>query len=100
LKDLPFCNLLEIRLIAIANERLSFKKNNATYSTWVEGAMTQRLPFPFKEICKLDRSASVCTGCSRTLGEIAELRSTTASHQHEIVRRSSARMGSIAALAA
>ncbi|PPC80417.1 DUF1289 domain-containing protein [Sphingomonas sp.] len=51
---------------------------------------------PYKEICKRDRSASVCTGCGRTLGEIAEWGSATASRQHEIVRRSSARMGSSA----
>ncbi|MEQ1552441.1 DUF1289 domain-containing protein, partial [Sphingorhabdus sp.] len=39
-------------------------------------------------------SSSVCIGCGRTLGEIAEWGSATASRQHEIVRRSSARMGS------
>ncbi|MBP6379273.1 MAG: DUF1289 domain-containing protein [Sphingorhabdus sp.] len=58
--------------------------------------MIPRPPSPCKEICKLDRSASVCTGCGRTLGEIAEWGSATASRQHEIVRRSSARMGSSA----
>nr|WP_315457089.1 DUF1289 domain-containing protein [uncultured Sphingorhabdus sp.] len=58
--------------------------------------MTRHPPSPCKEICKLDRSASVCTGCGRTLGEIAEWGSATASRQNEIVRRSSARMGSSA----
>ncbi|MBK7163160.1 MAG: DUF1289 domain-containing protein [Sphingomonadales bacterium] len=53
-----------------------------------------RPPSPCKAICTLDRSASVCIGCGRTLGEIAEWGSATASRQHEIVRRSSARMGS------
>ncbi|WP_137869977.1 DUF1289 domain-containing protein [Sphingopyxis sp. 2PD] len=56
----------------------------------------QRPPSPCKAICTLDRSASVCTGCGRTLGEIAEWGSATASRQHEIVRRSSSRMGSSA----
>jgi uncharacterized protein len=56
--------------------------------------MTPRPPSPCKEICTLDRSATVCSGCGRTLGEIAEWGSATASRQHEIVRRSSARMGS------
>ena len=41
-------------------------------------------------------STSVCSGCGRTIGEIAEWGSATASRQHEIVRRSSARMGSSA----
>ncbi|MFM9827593.1 MAG: DUF1289 domain-containing protein [Sphingomonas sp.] len=31
-----------------------------------------RPPSPCKEICKLNINASVCTGCGRTLGEIAE----------------------------
>jgi uncharacterized protein len=56
--------------------------------------MTERPSSPCKEICRLDTSASVCTGCGRTLGEIAEWGSATASRQHEIVRRSSVRMGS------
>jgi uncharacterized protein len=51
-------------------------------------------PSPCNEICSLDTGSSVCTGCGRTLGEIAEWGSATASRQHEIVRRSSARMGS------
>jgi uncharacterized protein len=58
--------------------------------------MTEHPPSPCKEICTLDTSASLCTGCGRTLGEIAEWGSATASRQHEIVRRSSARMGSMA----
>ncbi|MGD9810305.1 MAG: DUF1289 domain-containing protein [Sphingobium sp.] len=42
----------------------------------------------------LDTCSSVCTGCGRTLGEIAEWGSATVNRPHEIVRRSSARMGS------
>ena len=53
-----------------------------------------RPPSPCKDICALDTKASICTGCGRTLGEIAEWGSAIASCQHEIVRRSSARMGS------
>jgi uncharacterized protein len=53
-------------------------------------------PSPCKEICKLGVSSSVCTGCGRTIAEIAEWGLATASRQHEIVRRSSARMGSSA----
>ena len=53
-------------------------------------------PSPCKEICTLDISSSVCTGCGRTLGKIAEWGSATASRQNEIVRRSLARMGSLA----
>jgi hypothetical protein len=30
------------------------------------------LPSPLNQICTLDTSYSVCTGCGRTLGEIAE----------------------------
>jgi len=52
----------------------------------------KRPPSPCKEICKLDRRASVCTGCGRTLGEIAEWGSATAIRQNEIVRRSSVRL--------
>ncbi|RDV01755.1 DUF1289 domain-containing protein [Sphingorhabdus pulchriflava] len=61
-----------------------------------EGALIPRPSSPCKEICRLDSSGKVCTGCSRTLGEIAEWGSATASRQHEIVRRSSARMGTLA----
>ncbi|WP_443028754.1 DUF1289 domain-containing protein [Sphingopyxis sp. H050] len=49
---------------------------------------------PLQQIYALDASSSVCTGCGRTIGEIAEWGSATTSRQHEIVRRSSARMGS------
>ncbi|MBK6414766.1 DUF1289 domain-containing protein [Sphingopyxis sp.] len=56
--------------------------------------MTSRPPSPCKQICALDARSSVCTSCGRTLGEIAEWERATASRQHEIVRRSSARMGS------
>jgi predicted Fe-S protein YdhL (DUF1289 family) len=56
--------------------------------------VSERRPSPYKEICKLDTSASVCAGCGRTDGEIAEWGSATASRQNEIVRRSSAFMGS------
>ncbi|NVD27211.1 DUF1289 domain-containing protein [Parasphingorhabdus flavimaris] len=49
---------------------------------------------PCKDICALDDCASICTGCGRSVAEIAEWGSATASRQHEIVRRSSARMGS------
>jgi len=49
-----------------------------------------------KDICALVGSASVCTGCGRTVAEIAEWRSATASRQHEIVQRSSVRLGSLA----
>ncbi|WP_343046056.1 DUF1289 domain-containing protein [Parasphingorhabdus flavimaris] len=45
-------------------------------------------------MCALDDCASICTGCGRSVAEIAEWGSATASRQHEIVRRSSARMGS------
>ena len=61
--------------------------------------MRDHPPSPCKEICTLDTSSSICTGCGRTLGEIAEWASATASRQHEIVRRSSARMGSLASQA-
>ncbi|MBW8294445.1 DUF1289 domain-containing protein [Sphingopyxis sp.] len=37
---------------------------------------------PCREICALDTSANVCTGCGRTLGEIAEWGSATASRPH------------------
>ena len=43
---------------------------------------------PCKDICRLGTYANVGTGCGRTLGEIAEWGSATASRQHEIVRRS------------
>tara|TARA_R110002126_G_scaffold264149_3_gene407131 strand:- start:5052 stop:5249 length:198 start_codon:yes stop_codon:yes gene_type:complete len=56
--------------------------------------MTGRPPSPCKDICALDSSASVCNGCGRTVAEIAEWGRATASRQHEIVRRSSVRMGS------
>ncbi|MBA4040451.1 DUF1289 domain-containing protein [Sphingorhabdus pulchriflava] len=56
--------------------------------------MTFRPPSPCQQICTLDASSSVCTGCGRTIGEIAEWGRATASRQQEIVRRSSARMGS------
>ena len=59
-------------------------------------SMTNRPPSPCKEICLLGTSADIYTGCGRTLGEIAEWGSATASRQHEIVRRSSARLGSLA----
>jgi len=58
--------------------------------------MTDRPPSPCKDICALDASASVCTGCGRSVAEIAEWRRATASRQHEIVRRSSIRLGSLA----
>jgi predicted Fe-S protein YdhL (DUF1289 family) len=58
--------------------------------------MDPRPPSPCQKICKLEPGASVCTGCGRTLGEIAEWGRATASRQQEIVRRSSARMGSMA----
>jgi predicted Fe-S protein YdhL (DUF1289 family) len=57
--------------------------------------MIPRLPSPCKEICKVDTNVSICTGCGRTVGEIAEWGLATASRQHEIVRRSPARMGSV-----
>ncbi|WP_417614111.1 DUF1289 domain-containing protein [Parasphingorhabdus sp.] len=56
--------------------------------------MTSRPPSPCEDICALDDSASVCTSCGRTVAEIAEWGSATASRQHEVVRRSSARVGS------
>jgi predicted Fe-S protein YdhL (DUF1289 family) len=56
--------------------------------------LIERSPSPCKQICTLDTGSSVCTGCGRTIAEIAELGSATASRQHEIVRRSLARMGS------
>ncbi|PHR20298.1 MAG: DUF1289 domain-containing protein [Sphingopyxis sp.] len=61
--------------------------------------MTERPISPCKDICALDASGSVCTGCGRTVAEIAEWGSATASRQHEIVRRSSARLGSLASQA-
>jgi len=61
--------------------------------------MTSRPSSPCKDICALDDSASVCTGCGRSVAEIAEWGSATASRQHEIVRRSSARLGSLASQA-
>jgi hypothetical protein len=61
--------------------------------------MTARLPSPCKDICKLDASASICTGCGRTIGEIAEWGSATASRQHEIVRQSSTRLQDLASQA-
>ncbi|WP_422344963.1 DUF1289 domain-containing protein [Parasphingorhabdus sp.] len=61
--------------------------------------MNSRPLSPCKDICALDDSASVCTGCGRTVAEIAEWGSATASRQHEIVRRSSARMRSPASQA-
>jgi uncharacterized protein len=54
--------------------------------------MNGRPPSPCTNICTLDASASVCTGCGRTIAEIAEWGLATASRQHEIVRRSSARL--------
>jgi predicted Fe-S protein YdhL (DUF1289 family) len=57
-------------------------------------SMTERPLSPCKDICKLDTATDICSGCGRSLGEIAEWGSATASRQHEIVRRSSARMGS------
>ncbi|WP_422346063.1 DUF1289 domain-containing protein [Parasphingorhabdus sp.] len=56
------------------------------------GFVTDRPLSPCKDICALDARASVCTGCGRTIAEIAEWGSATASRQHEIVRRSSVRM--------
>ncbi|WP_442955063.1 DUF1289 domain-containing protein [Parasphingorhabdus sp.] len=56
--------------------------------------MTERPLSPCKDICALDASASVCCGCGRSVAEIAEWGSATASRQHEVVRRSSARMRS------
>jgi len=61
--------------------------------------MTKRPPSSCKDICALDASASVCTGCGRTIGEIAEWGSATASRQHKIVRRSLARLNSFASQA-
>jgi len=58
--------------------------------------MTDRPPSPCKDICALDASASVCTGCGRAVAEIAEWGSATASRQYEIVRRSSVRLGKLA----
>ncbi|WP_417614295.1 DUF1289 domain-containing protein [Parasphingorhabdus sp.] len=58
--------------------------------------MAERPSSPCKDICALDASASDCTGCGRSVAEIAEWGSATASRQHEIVRRSSARMQSLA----
>jgi len=58
------------------------------------GFMIDRPLSPCKDIYALDARASVCTGCGRTIAEIAEWGSATASRQHEIVRRSSARMRS------
>jgi uncharacterized protein len=54
--------------------------------------MTRRPPSPCQNICALDPSASICTGCGRTIAEIAEWGLATASRQHDIVRRSSARL--------
>lgn len=56
--------------------------------------MIPRPSSPCKAICKLDTNASVCTGCGRTLGEIAEWGTATAKRQHEIVWRALVRMGS------
>jgi hypothetical protein len=56
------------------------------------------LPSPCKDICKLEASASTCTGCGRTIAEIAEWGSATASRQYEIIGRSSARRGNQAFL--
>ena len=77
------------------------------------GFMTDRPLSPCKDICALDARASVCTGCGRTIAEIAAERgadgfetaldyivedrgSAPASRQQEIVRRSSVRLGSLA----
>jgi uncharacterized protein len=60
----------------------------------LEDQMISRPLSPCKELCTLDTNFNFCTGCGRTLGEIAEWGSATASRQLEIVRRSSARMGS------
>jgi uncharacterized protein len=57
--------------------------------------MTHGPPSPCIDICTLDASASVCTGCGRTIAEIAEWGLATASRQHEIVRRSSAQLRSM-----
>jgi predicted Fe-S protein YdhL (DUF1289 family) len=57
--------------------------------------MKHHPPSPCKEIFKLNPDASVSTGCGRTVGEIAEWGSATARRQYEIVKRSSARMGSL-----
>jgi predicted Fe-S protein YdhL (DUF1289 family) len=49
--------------------------------------MTEHLPSPCTEKCKLDTTANVCTGRGRTLAEIVEWGSATASRQHEILNR-------------
>jgi uncharacterized protein len=54
--------------------------------------MARRPPSPCRDICAPGASASVCTGCGRTIAEIAEWGLATASRQHDIVRRSSARL--------
>ena len=60
--------------------------------------MTQHPPSPCKEICKLNTNVDVCTGCGRSIAEIAEWGRATASRQREIIRRSSTRLGSMASL--
>ena len=64
----------------------------------LEEKVIQHPPSPCKEICKLNTAVDVCTGCGRTIGEIADWGSATASRQHEIIRRSSARLKSMASL--
>lgn len=58
--------------------------------------MAEHLLSPWKNICLLNNSSDTCTGCGRTVAEIAEWGRATASRQHEIVRRFSARMRNLA----
>lgn len=77
------------RVVCLASRLIELSGGETT------SILTDRPSSPCKDICALDTGASVCTGCGRSVAEIAEWGSATASRQHEIVRRSSARLGSL-----
>ena len=51
---------------------------------------------PCLKICQLDAGQQVCTGCGRSLGEIAEWSVASEPRRREIVRAAQARMAMIA----
>lgn len=53
--------------------------------------MAEAVPSPCVQICALDPVTDICTGCGRTLDEIAEWSAAGPERQREIVTRAAAR---------
>lgn len=51
---------------------------------------------PCNDICTIDRPSGLCTGCGRSLSEIAEWASAPAHRQQEILSLLPARMQALA----